>query len=104
MGGVLARVIQSIVATTTMTTTSTSTGPSQSIGQGGDQPLEKNVFLTLTYRASPLPNINKTREKKDGKDKGQEQEKLVAKPSSPVQLINLNGDTNPMDGLEYEAS
>ena len=28
----------------------------------------------------------------------------MAKPSSPIQVINLNGDTNPMDGREQDVS
>ena len=87
-----------------MTTTTTFVGPSQSIRQGGDQPLEKNVSLTPTYGAGPLLNIGKMGEKEDDKDKGKEQEKSVAKPFSLVQVINLDGDTNPMDGQEKEAS
>ena len=89
---------------TTTSTTTTSTGPSQSIGQGGDQPPEKNVPLTPTCGAGPLPNIGKTGEKGDDKDKGMEQEKSVAKPSSLVQVINLDCNMNPMDGQKQEAS
>ena len=49
-------------------------------------------------------NIGKTREKDDGKDKGKEQETSVAKPSSPIQVINLDGETNSMDGQDQDAS
>lgn len=75
---------ESSIATTTMATTSVSIGPSISIGQGGDQPPKNNVLLTRTCGGGPLPNIRKTGEKEDDKNKGKEQEKFVAKPSSPV--------------------
>lgn len=89
---------------TTTTTATTSIGPLQFIGQGGDQPPEKNVSLTPTCGAGPLPNIGKIGEKEDDKDKGKEQEKSMAKPSSPIQVINLDSDTNPMDGQDQDAS
>ncbi len=40
----------------------------------------------------------------DDKDKGKEQEKSMAKPSSLVQVISLDGDTTPPDGQVQEAS
>ena len=60
--------------------------------------------LTPIYGASLLLNIRKVGDKQDDKDKGKEKEKLVAKPSSPIQVINLDGDTNPMDDQEKDAS
>lgn len=38
------------------------------------------------------------------KEKEKEQEKSVAKPASPVQFINLDSDTNHMDGKEHDTS
>lgn len=96
--GVSIGICQSAVVMTTMATTTTYVVPSQCIGQGGDQPPVKNLPLTLTYRAIPLSNIGKMEEKEDDKEWGKEQEKSVAKPSSPIQVINLDGNTNPMDG------
>lgn len=98
--GVSRRASQLAAAMTTMNTTTIYVEPSQSIGQGGDQPPENNVSLTPTRGSGPLPNIGKMGEKEDDKDKGKEQEKSVAKPSSPIQVINLDGDTNPMGGQE----
>ena len=51
-----------------------------------------------------LLDIKKVREKGGEKEKEKEKEKLVAKPMSPIQIINLDGNTNPMDGQEQYAS
>ena len=96
--GVLTGASQSVVATAT--NIMTCVGTLKSIGQGGDQTQEKNVPFTPTYRVFPLSNIGKMREKEYDKHKGMEQENSMAKQSSPLQVINLDGDMNPMDGQE----
>ena len=73
-------------------------GLAMSIRQGGDQPLKKNVQTIATWGEGYLPNIGKVRDKE--KDKEKEREKLVANPSSNVQVINLDGDRKPMNGQE----
>ena len=65
IGGVSSRVAQSIIEMTTTNTTSAYVGPLQSIGQGGDQPLEKNVLITPTYRGGSLPDIGKFGRRKE---------------------------------------
>lgn len=50
--------------------------------------------ITPTCGAGSLSNNKKVWEKEDNKDKGKEQEKLVAKTSSLIQVINLDGNTN----------
>lgn len=81
-----------------MVATSTSTSPTHSIGQGGDQPLNKNVPITPTCGGGSLPDTGKVGKKEGGKEKEKEKEKSVAKPASPIQVINLDGDTKAMDG------
>ena len=72
MGGVFVGTTQSNVEMTTTTTTSTYVGLLQSIGQGGDQPLEKNVPITPTYGGGSLLDTGKVGEKEGDKDKGKE--------------------------------
>lgn len=97
-GGVASKTTQSIVATSMTVATSTLVGPTQSIGGGGDQPPKKNVQITPTYGGGSLPDMGKFGDDETNKEK--EHEKSVAKPSSPVQVINLDGDNNPLDDQE----
>ena len=66
------------------TTTSTSVGPTQSIGKGEDQPLDKKNSTTPTFPGGFLPDTRKFGEKKYDKDKGKKQEKSMGKPSPPI--------------------
>lgn len=89
-GGTTSSPAQSTSAATSSIAPSTSTGETQSIRQGGDQPLEKNIPITYTYDGGFLPNTRKVREKEGDKDKEKkkekkkEQEMFMTKLTSPI--------------------
>ena len=51
--------------------------------------MKKNMLITPTYKGGSLPNTGNVGENLKDKDKGKEKDKSMAKPSSPIQVINL---------------
>lgn len=99
-GGVASKKAQSTAATSTIVATSTLADPTQFVGRG-DQPPKKNIQVAPTYRGGSVPDTGKVGNDEKNKE---EQEKSVTKPPSLVQVINLDGENNPLDGQEQDAS
>ena len=100
--GVASKIAQSIASTSMIVANSTLSCPTQSISGRGDQHLENNIQVIPTYGRGSLPNMRKVGNNEKNKEK--EQEKSETKPPSPMQVINLDVDNNPLDGQEKDAS
>lgn len=89
------------MATSIIIVTSTSIKPTWSIGEGGYNPHKNNIQFLPTYGGGSLLDSKKVGDKdakKDKEKKEKNQEQIVVKDSSPMPIVNLNGDNNPLDG------